>query len=111
VPSRSFEVDLEERYRHAWRTTWKQGREPRDEAGPENEHVEAMVREADEETEAWAKHLQAHEVPEGVAYCVDVMTTGSANATPLPDTVLNGPHDRRLNVVREQPGERETRDR
>jgi hypothetical protein len=91
-------VDLGYEYRQAWGRAWVDGR-PR--VSWKEHGFEAVATAMQEERKAWESHVAEANVPAGYAYKVDVLTTGSASATPVPDEVFNGPRDRRTIVERE----------
>lgn len=70
----------------------------------DNPSYKDVVREFMAEQEAWDAHASENEVPEGTVYFVEVVTTGSPEATDLPEELFDGPRDRRVTVLREVEG-------
>jgi hypothetical protein len=86
------ERDLEREYYDNWRSGWVQSRKP---------VVRPTQQEIEREVEAWAQHEAGNDVPSGKVYRVDVMTTGSPEAAPVPEGFFNGDRDTRCSVIRE----------
>jgi hypothetical protein len=89
------ELELAAEYKGKWYEDWKESREMP--ANPSYEEVAAEVIAAEE---AWQGSDASRDVPEGNAYWVDVLTTGSPEAVPLPENVFDGPRDSRREVER-----------
>jgi hypothetical protein len=92
------EIDLEEEYRREWAVGWRKGR-PK--LTLEKDGYEGFGREIEEELADWDEHKKTAKIPSGKRYEVEVLTTGSDRATPLPENVFDCPHDTRIDVVRE----------
>jgi hypothetical protein len=82
-------------YYNEWRTEWRKTREPLD-------HPTTVQIIAEHETEqvAWNASEASKKVPEGHIYIIEVMTTGSPDAVPVPKNVFDCPRDERVEVQR-----------
>jgi hypothetical protein len=82
-------------YYDEWREGWKENR-------PQlvNPSMDEVIDEFVAESEAWEVSEEAANAPEGNVYWIDLMTTGSPEAVPVPDNVFDGPRDRRTVVER-----------
>jgi hypothetical protein len=89
------ERDLAYEYEAQWHTEWKKGRPARDPAD-----WDQAIAEAQAAIEAWQASEASKHVPEGNAYLLELLTTGSPDAVPVPDNVFDGPRDERRNVER-----------
>jgi hypothetical protein len=89
------ERELAREHYDEWRAHWKQTRPPL-----ENPSTEEIIAEAVAEQEAWQGSEEAAHVPEGNVYWIDLLTTGSPEAVPVPENVFDGPRDRRTVVER-----------
>jgi hypothetical protein len=89
------ERELAREHYNQWRVEWKKTRVPLD-----NPSDEEIVAEFMAEQEAWLASDEAANVPEGHVHLVELLTTGSPEAVPVPDNVFDGPRDRRLDVER-----------
>lgn len=89
------ERELAQEHYTEWRTEWKKTRPPVN-AKDEVDLVSVFM----EEQEAWKASEASKNIPDGHAYWVEVMTTGSPSAVALPESVFNGPRDRRIDVIR-----------
>ncbi len=79
-----------------WRDEWKKTRPPLSDPPTHDE----IVAEVEATHAAWAASDEAANAPEGKAYSLELITTGSPEAVPLLDTILNGPRDQRALVER-----------
>lgn len=82
-------------YYDEWRAKWKAGRP----ALP-SPSTDEIVAEFLAEQAAWRASEEAKNVPEGNVYLVDLLTTGSPEAAPVPENTFDGPRDRRTDVQR-----------
>jgi hypothetical protein len=87
-------------YYNGWRTEWKKGRTPL-----QRPTTEEIIAEAEAEQAAWNASEASRHVPEGQVYIVELMTTGSPDAVPVPEDVFNCPRDSRVDVGRVRPQE------
>lgn len=87
------ELDLAAEYQGEWLDEWKKSR-------PKKRSYEEIAAEAIAALEAWQASDARENAPEGNAYWVEVLTTGSPEAVPLPEDVFNGPRDSRRDVER-----------
>ena len=94
------ERELAREHYDRWWANWKQTREPL-----ENPSFDGIIAEAEAAQEAWHASEEAVNVPEGSVYLVEVLTTGSPEAVPVPSNVFDGPRDRRVERVPEQAAE------
>src|SRR5207244_10501879 len=62
--------------------------------------IEQIIAEAEAEQTAWNASEASKNVPEGNVYIIEVMTTGSPDAVPLPSNVFDCSRDERAEVVR-----------
>jgi hypothetical protein len=84
-----------EEYYNEWRTEWKKGRQPL-----HRPTTEEIIAEAQAEQAAWNDSEASRHVPGGNAYIVELMTTGSPDAVPVPENVFNCARDKRVDVER-----------
>jgi hypothetical protein len=89
------ERELAREHYDEWRAEWKQTRSPL--ANPSTEEILA---EFVAEQEAWQASEEAANVSEGNVYWIDLLTTGSPEAVPVPENLFDGPRDRRTVVER-----------
>jgi hypothetical protein len=87
------ERELAREHYDEWRADWKKTREPLD-----HRSYEEIIAEAVGERGAWQASEASRNVPEGNVYWLELLTTGSPDAVSVPDTVFDGPRDRRVNV-------------
>lgn len=85
-------------YYNEWRTEWKKGRKPLD-----RPTTEEIIAEAEAEQAAWNESDASKHVPVGHVYIIELMTTGSPDAVPVPQDVFNCPRDARVDVERVPP--------
>jgi len=85
-------------YYNEWRIEWKKGRKPLD-----RPTTEEIIAEAEAEHAAWNASEASKHVPEGHVYIIELMTTGSPDAVPVPEDVVNCPRDARVDVERVLP--------
>jgi hypothetical protein len=84
-----------DKYYNEWRTKWKQTRKPLEHPTTDEIIAEAMAEQA-----AWKVSDESRHVPEGNFYVIEVMTTGSPDAVPLPENVFDCSADKRVEVQR-----------
>ncbi len=89
------DLELAAEYKGKWYEDWKASRERP--ANPSYEEIAAEVIAAEE---AWQASDARKNIPEGDAHRVEVLTTGSPEAVPLPENVFDGPRDSRREVER-----------
>jgi hypothetical protein len=82
-------------YYNEWRASWKKTRQPLD-----HPTTDEIIAEAEAEQAAWDASEASQNVPEGNVYIIEMMTTGSPDAVPLPKNVFDCPRDQRLDVER-----------
>jgi hypothetical protein len=78
-----------------WRVEWTKTREPL-----HNPTYEQILAEFTAEQEAWLASGEAANLPEGNVHFIELVTTGSPEAVPVPENVLDGPRDHRVQVER-----------
>lgn len=92
------EIDLEAEYQRKWGRERQKGR-------PKltlvKDGIDGYAKAIEEEIADWEEHKKTAAIPTGTAYAVDVLTTGSPSAVPLPENVFDGERDKRIDVVRE----------
>jgi hypothetical protein len=91
------ERELAREHYDQWRAEWKKTRDPLHYPSYEEITAEALA-----EQKAWRASDASANVPEGNVYWVELLTTGSPDAVPVPENVFDGPRDRRINVERVQ---------
>lgn len=92
------EVDLKAEYQQAWSERRQEGRTK---LTLKDDGIEAVAKAIQEERAHWKEHEKTAEIPSGVAYKIEVLTTGSPSAAPLPENAFDGPRDRRFDVMRQ----------
>jgi hypothetical protein len=81
-----------------WRTEWKKDRKPLD-----RPTTEEIIAEVEAEQAAWNESDASKHVPEGHVYIIELMTTGSPDAVPMPQDLFNCSRDVRVDVERVSP--------
>jgi hypothetical protein len=87
------ELELAAEYKGQWFEEWKKSR-------PEKRSYDEIGAEVLAAEAAWQASEASKHVPDGNAYWVEVLTTGSPDAVPLPENVFECPRDSRREVER-----------
>jgi hypothetical protein len=88
------ELSLAAEYHAKWLADWKSTREQK------RTTYDEIAAEAVAAHEAWLQSEARIQAPEGEEYWIDLLTTGSPEAVPVPTCVFDGPRDRRVSVER-----------
>jgi heat shock protein HspQ len=89
------ERELAREHYDEWRADWKKTREPLD-----HPTMKEIIAEAMAEQRAWRRSDASKNVPDGNVYWLELLTTGSLDAVPLPEAAFDGSRDQRTSVVR-----------